>query len=140
MTAIDFHKNLNLMVTACSAGSVKIWSTNNVKGLGDKQLIREINFPNKVEAVCFLNEHGDLLVGHDRRISMIKFATYWPFRDERGKLDAKVAIEERGEDDKVKRTEISDGLFLNMKKRDDIIKNGGLIVAPSETVKRKAIT
>jgi hypothetical protein len=82
-------------VTSCQAGQVKIWSTNNVKGFGDKQLIREINFPNKVEAVSFLNENGDLLVGHDRRLSVIKFQTYWPFRDERGKLEPLSAIETR---------------------------------------------
>jgi WD40 repeat protein len=95
LTAIDFHKNLNFMVTACQGGQVKIWSTNNVKGLGDKQLIREINFPNKVDTVCFMNEHGDILVGHDRRLSVIKFQAYWPFRDERGKLEANAAIESR---------------------------------------------
>jgi len=95
LTAIDFHKNLNLCVTACQGGQVKIWATNNLKGLGDKQLIREINFPNKVEAVSFLNEFGDIVVGHDRRLSVIKFQTYWPFRDERGKLEKVTEIEIR---------------------------------------------
>jgi hypothetical protein len=66
-----------------------------VKGLGDKQLIREINFPNKVDTVCFMNENGDILVGHDRRLSVVKFQAYWPFRDERGKLDANSEIELR---------------------------------------------
>ena len=87
LTAIDFHRNLNLVVTSCMAGQVKIWSTGNVRGLGDKQLLREINFPNRVDAVCFLNEKGDILVGHDRRLSVIKFITYWPFRDDKGMLD-----------------------------------------------------
>jgi len=88
LTALDFHKNLNLIVTSCVKGQVKIWSTNNVRNLGDKQLIREINFPNKVDSVLFLNEEGDILVGHDRRLSIIKFCTYWPFRNEKGAIDS----------------------------------------------------
>ena len=139
LTAIDFHKNLNFMVTACQGGQVKIWSTNNVKGLGDKQLIREINFPNKVDTVCFMNEHGDILVGHDRRLSVIKFQAYWPFRDERGRLEANAAIEVRETPQEVKRVEISEALFENMKKRDDVIRNGGQPGLPAIS-KRKAVT
>jgi hypothetical protein len=47
-------------------------------------MIREITFPDKVDSVCFMNENGDIMVAHDKRISVIKFQTYWPFRDERG--------------------------------------------------------
>jgi len=36
LTAMDFHRNLNLILTACQGGMLKIWSTNNLKGLGDK--------------------------------------------------------------------------------------------------------
>jgi hypothetical protein len=68
------------MRIACQGGKVKIWSTNNVKGLGDKQLIREINFSNKVDTVCFMNEHSDNLVGHDRKLSVVKFQACWAFR------------------------------------------------------------
>jgi hypothetical protein len=82
LTSVDFHRNLNLIATSCLQGQVKLWSTNNVRGLGDKQLIREINFPNKVDSVCFLNEQGDLVVGHEQRLSVIRFRTYWPFRKE----------------------------------------------------------
>lgn len=94
LTSIDFHKNLNLVATSCEGGQIKIWSTNNVRGYGDKQLIREINFPSKVDSVCFLNEQGDILVGHERRLSVIKFQTYWPFRDERGNVDRSCEIYE----------------------------------------------
>ena len=73
LTALDFHRNLNIFVSSCEGGMVKIWTTNNNKGLGDKQLIREITFPNKVDSVCFMNKEGDILVAHDTRISVIKF-------------------------------------------------------------------
>lgn len=121
LTSIDFHRNLNLIATSCEGGQIKIWSTNNVRGYGDKQLIREINFPSKVDSVCFLNEQGDLLVGHERRLSVIKFQTYWPFRDERGNIDPSCEQYDQ-RDIEVKRTEIRDQLFLNMKKRDDGIR------------------
>jgi hypothetical protein len=42
LTAIDYHRNLNLIVTSCQGGQVKIWSTNNLRGYGEKQLIREL--------------------------------------------------------------------------------------------------
>jgi hypothetical protein len=92
-----------------------------------------------VDSVCFLNEIGDILVGHDRRLSVIKFQTYWPFRDEKGKLDPITSIEVREPAQTVKRTEISDTLFEIMKKRDDTIRNGSLPVIGG-SLKRKAIT
>ncbi len=95
LTALDFHRNLNLVATSCSGGQVKVWSTGNVRGLGDKQLLREINFPNRVDSVCFINDWGDILVGHDRRLSIIKFITYWPFRDDKGVLDTRCDVEPR---------------------------------------------
>jgi hypothetical protein len=67
-----------------------------------------------------LNEQGDLLVGHERRLSVIKFQTYWPFRDEKGAVDPSCEVHEGVQE--IKRTEIKDQLFLNMKKRDDGIR------------------
>ncbi len=134
LTAIDYHRNLNLIVTSCAAGQVKLWSTNNMRGLGDKCLIREINFPNRVDSVCFLNEAGDLLVGHEKRLSVIKFRTYWPFRDEKGVLDTDCTTRDRL--DPVKRNEIKDQLFLNMKKRDDGVRGNKLTQAEVPAQKR----
>ncbi len=88
-------------------------------------MIREITFPDKVDSVCFMNENGDIMVAHDKRISVIKFQTYWPFKDERGQLDTNTKLEPRDYKVEVKRTEINDSLFLNMKKRDDIARGGG---------------
>ena len=124
ITALDFHRTLNLFVSSCEGGLVKIWTTNNIKNLGDKQMVREITFPNKVDSVCFMNEHGDIMVAHDKRISVIKFQTYWPFRDERGQLDNSTSIEPRDFKATVKITEINDSLLLNMKKKDDIARGG----------------
>ena len=36
ITALDFHRVLNLIVSSCEGGLVKIWTTNNIKNLGDK--------------------------------------------------------------------------------------------------------
>lgn len=117
LTALDFHRGLNLVATSCSGGQVKLWSTANVRGLGDKQLLREINFPNRVDSVCFINEKGDLLVGHDRRLSLVKFITYWPFRDDKGVLDMRCDPEPRRVEPK--KLEIRDQLFLSLKRRDE---------------------
>ncbi len=133
ITALDFHRNLNLIVSSCEGGLVKIWTTNNVKNLGDKQMIREITFPNKVDSVCFMNEHGDIMVAHDKRISVIKFQTYWPFRDERGQLESNLAVEPRNYKASAKVTEINESLFLNMKKKDDLARGGGSKLKKAQT-------
>jgi hypothetical protein len=120
-------------VSSCEGGLVKIWTTNNIKSLGDKQMIREITFPDKVDSVCFMNENGDIMVAHDKRISVIKFQTYWPFRDERGQLDTNAVLESRDYKLAVKVSEINDSLFLNMKKRDDIARGGGSKLKKAQT-------
>jgi hypothetical protein len=130
---LDFHRKLNLIVSSCEGGLVKIWTTNNIKSLGDKQMIREITFPDKVDSVCFMNENGDIMVAHDKRISVIKFQTYWPFRDERGQLDTNAVLEPRDYKAAVKVSEINDSLFLNMKKRDDIARGGGSKLKKAQT-------
>jgi hypothetical protein len=77
-------------------------------------------------------------VGHDRRLSVIKFQTYWPFRDEKGQLVTSTEIEPRDYLTSVKRIEITDELFMNMKKRDDIARGGSKLQGKS--VKRGAVT
>jgi hypothetical protein len=91
-----------------------------VRGLGDKQLLREINFPNRVDSLCFINEAGDLLVGHDRRLSVIRFITYWPFRDDKGNFDPGCEVEPRTfPSQEPKKLEIRDQVFINLKRRDE---------------------
>jgi hypothetical protein len=34
-------------------------------------MIREIKFPEPIYSVSFLNEHGDILVGHAGKISIV---------------------------------------------------------------------
>lgn len=61
---IAFYPNKNLFITSSADGYVKIW---NIK----KELLREIKFPEPVYSVSFLNEHGDILVGHHGKVSMV---------------------------------------------------------------------
>lgn len=48
MTGLDYNNQLQLMVSSCQGGTIKIWSK-------DKLFLREINFPNKVDSVSFFN-------------------------------------------------------------------------------------
>jgi hypothetical protein len=41
-------------------------------------LIREIRFPERIYSVIFLNSHGDLLVGHLGKVSVIDRENYAP--------------------------------------------------------------
>lgn len=50
---------------------MKVW---NIK----KELIREIKFPEPVYSVSFLNEQGDILVGHHGKVSMVSVKDYAP--------------------------------------------------------------
>lgn len=58
LTGLDYNRHLGLMVSSCEAGSIRIWSY-------DKKFVREISFPHKVDAVCFYNAKGDILVSHE---------------------------------------------------------------------------
>lgn len=49
----------------------KIW---NIR----RELIREIKFPEPVYCVSFLNENGDILVGHQGKVSMVSREDYVP--------------------------------------------------------------
>jgi WD40 repeat protein len=70
ITGHDYNRALQLIVTSDTNGSVRIWTR-------EKRFLREIQFPSRVDCVCFLNAKGDLLVSHAKRISLIKFTTYW---------------------------------------------------------------
>lgn len=58
LTGIDFNRKLGIIVSSCKGGVIKIWTYF-------KTFISEIQFPNKVDSVCFLNENGDILIAHD---------------------------------------------------------------------------
>ena len=93
-----------MIMTSCVGGVVKLWTPL-------KQLLREIQFVGGVDAVCFLNDKGDILVGHDKRISVIKFENYWP--------EEKVLRKLRDKGDECVRTEIKEGLFRGSKEKKE---------------------
>lgn len=70
LTGCDYNPRLGLIVTSDKNGVIRIWNK-------DKKFLREIHFPNPVDSVCFLNIEGDILVSHSKRISHIKFTSYW---------------------------------------------------------------
>lgn len=46
-------------------------------------------------------------MGHDKRLSTIRFTTYWPFRDDKGKIDDETILYAR-DLDHIKKSEIKD--------------------------------
>lgn len=71
ITGIDVLENYGLFVTGGKDGIVKIWNYR-------KELIREIKFPESINAVAFLNEKADLLVGHVEKVSQVGAPSYKP--------------------------------------------------------------
>ena len=57
-------------MTSDIKGAIRVWTH-------EKKFVREIQLPNPVDSICFLNPGGDLLVSHDSRISHLHFKTYW---------------------------------------------------------------
>jgi len=70
LTGADFNKKLQLLVTSDTKGAIRIFNR-------EKKFLREIQFPNPVDSICFLNQFGDLLISHESRISHLRFKTYW---------------------------------------------------------------
>lgn len=64
LVSIDMHLNKEIFATGGKDGLVKVWNKR-------KELIREIKFPEPITAVAFLNEEGDLLVGHLGKVSSV---------------------------------------------------------------------
>ena len=48
-----------------------------------RELIREIKFPEPVYSVSFLNEEGDILIGHKGKVSMVSCEDYVPDENKR---------------------------------------------------------
>ena len=49
ITGYDYNAKLNLLVTADERGTIRIWNY-------DKKLLREINFPTRIDNIVFLNQ------------------------------------------------------------------------------------
>lgn len=69
LTGLDYNRKLGLLVSSCEGGSIRVWSS-------DKKFLREIAFPHKVDSVCFFNASGDILVSHEKRVSVIAYERY----------------------------------------------------------------
>lgn len=62
---IDTYPSWNLFLTGGLDCYAKIW---NLK----KEMIREIKVPEKIHSVAFLNEKGDVLIGHNAKVSTVE--------------------------------------------------------------------
>lgn len=71
ITDLACHNEKNLLISGSIDGLVKIW---NIK----KDLIREIKFPEEVFTVSFLNNDGDIIVGHKGKVSIVYCKDYRP--------------------------------------------------------------
>ncbi|KAJ3035181.1 hypothetical protein HK097_004267, partial [Rhizophlyctis rosea] len=65
VTAICSLKKLGMFVTISKDGAMKVWDCHN-------NLIREILFQEPLESICPANPQGDLLIGIQNRIDIIK--------------------------------------------------------------------
>ena len=72
---------MKLMATASADGLVKIWEASR------NTLIREIPIPEEIHSVCFANHRGDLLLGTQKDILIIRMQHYLPLRILRDCLD-----------------------------------------------------
>ena len=73
ITAFDFNEKLKLLISSCIGGLLKIWH------MPSKTLMSEIKFPDKIDSACFMRKNeimSDILIGHEKRVSLIKFETY----------------------------------------------------------------
>jgi WD40 repeat protein len=69
ISCCDSLPSLGRFVTGDVDGLVKIWNSK-------KQLIREIKFVEAVNSATFLNEQGDILVGHSGNLSRLDSENY----------------------------------------------------------------
>ena len=72
LSCMEVYDREQFIITGCDGGVVKIWNCL-------KQMIRAIRFPDKINAVSFLNSNGDILVAHGNNISYI-FAKDYGFK------------------------------------------------------------
>lgn len=110
---MDSNIQKNLFITGGEDGYVKIWTN-------EKDLIREICFPEQIDAVCFLNEKCDILIGHAAKVSIILAEDYKPFHIIK-EPNISIADEESKEQelDKPALTVVTDELFEKLKAKED---------------------
>lgn len=69
LTCLFIDNESGWILTADKEGLVKVWTDS-------KELIAELQFPENVSSVKFLNSDKDILVGHQTRISLVKAHSY----------------------------------------------------------------
>lgn len=72
INCIDSSIGGKLFITGGQDGYIKVWTS-------DKILVREIWFPEEIDAVWFLNSQWDILIGHASKVSIISSKDYKPF-------------------------------------------------------------
>eukprot|EP00347_Sterkiella_histriomuscorum_P004241 403361206 len=147
LTGLDYHPLLQLLVTSCTEGLIKIWK------MPKKILVKEIKFPGKIDSVCFRNKNviyqsatqdlgekssnkydesqnsknlegiqesmneiqcGDLLVAHEKRVSIVKYETYFTEEDIKRVAD----LEEKD----LSKSEITEQMFYQMMVKENEIR------------------
>ncbi len=98
-------------MTGARDGLVKVW---NIR----KELIREIRFPEPITSVCFLNQHGDILVGHVGKVSSVLAKDYKPYEVQEKAWPQDEEIEKFLND----RAIVTDKTFQKLKKIDDDVR------------------
>ena len=92
LTCCDTLLSKGMIVTGDKDGLVKIWNSK-------KQLIREIKFVGKINSVAFLNQQGDIIVGHAGNLSKLEYSKYKDKKDnspleiEPGKTEKEIQVE-----------------------------------------------
>ena len=71
ITSLNACSYLKLFVSSSVDGKIKVWSFDN-------QMVAEIDFGVPLSSVGFANDQGDLLVGLQLRISIVKAVDYLP--------------------------------------------------------------
>ena len=71
ITSLSVCSYLGLFATSSRDGCLKVWSTSN-------QLVSEIYFGDDLTSACFSNARGDLLVGFQRQICVVRALNYLP--------------------------------------------------------------
>ena len=64
LTAICISPSNGIMASADQTGLIKIWNNQ-------KSLIREIQFPDAIFSLIFVDHRGDLMIGHGEVQSLV---------------------------------------------------------------------
>lgn len=117
-----------LYVTGGVDGYVKVWNDN-------KELIREICFPEEINTVSFLNPEWDILIGHGPKVSIILSKDYKPFEKQ---VNENIEIEEEKKIESYPKTSIvTDRTFEKLRNRENEIKAELLLRGKRDKKKNK---